>query len=276
MEDVDVLVRANLEPWAETQLAGAIREARTRPVISLTDAKYQGWLGLLLLKDDGIEFLDPDGAVVMTSGGDLPVLAEVRRRGTLDVTLADRTVVTFTDVGDARWTRQFSKPINELAGGGIAAARLYAADNRTLLATGEHWRRELLDCTVLGGYGYPIPVGEPLTVSFDPTGVRFAPDQQHDVAIPMADLTGIEIGGPGKVTEGGGFFGGGFGLQGAATGMAIAGILNALSTRTTVLTVVALTAAKAEVWFAYTQSEPAALRVELSPVFVAIRQTSTT
>jgi len=255
-----------------TQLAGAIDAARHRPVILLTDAKLQGWLGLLLLSESGIEFLDADGNIVFTSGGELPTLAEARRRGTVEIRFADGETVSFTEVGDATWTRQFAEAINELAGRGSHAARLFAAQHRGVLATGDHWRRELAACTVLGGYGYPIPVGELLTVTFEPTGVRFTAEPNHQVPIPMADLTGIEIGGPGKVSQGGGFIGGGFGLTGAVEGLAIAGILNALTTRTTVLTVVALTARDAEVWFASTAAEPAALRVELSPVFVAIRR----
>lgn len=75
--------------------------------------------------------------------------------------------------------------------------------------------------------------------------------------------------------KGGGFIGGGFGLDGAVSGMLIAGVLNALTTRTSVLTVVALTTTDGEVWFANTSVEPAALRVELAPAFVMVRRNAT-
>ena len=42
----------------------------------------------------------------------------------------------------------------------------------------------------------------------------------------------LEIGGPGLVKTGGGFVGGGFGARGAIEGMAIAAVLNGLTTRT--------------------------------------------
>jgi len=47
----------------------------------------------------------------------------------------------------------------------------------------------------------------------------------------------LEIGGPGLVKTGGGFVGGGFGARGAIEGMAIAAVLNGLTTRTSIKTV---------------------------------------
>ena len=46
----------------------------------------------------------------------------------------------------------------------------------------------------------------------------------------------MEIGGSGMVRSGGGFTGGGFGLGGAVEGMAIAAVLNAMTTRTSIKT----------------------------------------
>jgi hypothetical protein len=47
----------------------------------------------------------------------------------------------------------------------------------------------------------------------------------------IGDLVGIQIGGRGIYTTGGGWVGGGFGLNGALQGAAMAGMLNALETR---------------------------------------------
>ncbi len=115
----------------------------------------------------------------------------------------------------------------------------------------------------------------PLKVTIDPAGFHFAGEEVSEI-IPMDAVTAMEIGGPGKTTRGGGFIGGGFGLEGAATGMLVATALNALTTRTDLLTVISIQAHDAEVWLAYTRAEPAALRVELAPAFVRIRQNSRT
>ena len=55
--------------------------------------------------------------------------------------------------------------------------------------------------------------------------------------MPYSEVEGLEIGGPGLVKTGGGFVGGGFGARGAIEGMAIAAVLNGLTTRTSIKTV---------------------------------------
>lgn len=96
----------------------------------------------------------------------------------------------------------------------------------------------------LGGY---VP-----TAALAPGGaydVRFLEDRVIVVPCPQAqmlaeivytDVEHVEIGGPGLVRTGGGFVGGGFGAAGAIEGMAIASVLNALTTRTSIKTVVRL------------------------------------
>ena len=54
--------------------------------------------------------------------------------------------------------------------------------------------------------------------------------------VPYGQVEHVEIGGPGLVRRGGGFVGGGFGARGAIEGMAIAAVLNALTTRTSIKT----------------------------------------
>lgn len=92
-----------------------------------------------------------------------------------------------------------------------------------------------------------------------------------ELELPMTALRNVGISGPGTTATGGGFWGGGFGVEGAATGLVIAGVLNALTTKTSTISVLALETATAEVWAAVPGIEPAALRIELSPVFVALR-----
>lgn len=80
------------------------------------------------------------------------------------------------------------------------------------------------------------------------------------------------MGGPGLTKTGGGFIGGGFGVVGAAEGMAIAGVLNALTTCVKIKTVLRIEAAQPELYFVNTQVEPEALRIGLSRALGAIRQ----
>jgi hypothetical protein len=142
------------------------------------------------------------------------------------------------------------------------------------LECGESWSRSIGPCAVLGGYGFPVRVGPPLVVTADPEGFHFGSDKS--VTIPMSTILAIEIGGPGRTTAGGGFIGGGFGLEGAVTGMLVSTALNALTTSTSVLTVIAVLATEGEVWMANTHVEPAAMRIELAPAFVAVRRAAVT
>jgi Short C-terminal domain len=96
-------------------------------------------------------------------------------------------------------------------------------------------------------------------------------DRTWMAEVAYADIRGIEVGGPGLVKSGGGFVGGGFGLAGAVEGMAIAGALNALTSRTSITTVLQIQATGGELFFLHTEMLPGALRMQLSRAIVAIR-----
>ncbi|MDQ2874356.1 MAG: SHOCT domain-containing protein [Actinomycetota bacterium] len=89
--------------------------------------------------------------------------------------------------------------------------------------------------------------------------------------IPYADAEVVDIGGPGLVKSGGGFAGGGFGAVGALEGMAIAGVLNALTPRTTTTTVIRIQARASELFLLHTKQTPQQLRMRLSRPLGAIR-----
>jgi len=116
VDQVDALIQEHLEPEVAAKLAGAIRRAKTRPVILLTDATYQDTFGLLLLSENGIEFLAADGHAVIDARDDV-VFADARSRGSLAVTFMDGQELTFGDVGDSTWTRQFAQAVNEFVTG---------------------------------------------------------------------------------------------------------------------------------------------------------------
>ncbi len=126
-------------------------------------------------------------------------------------------------------------------------------------------------CRVLGGHGLAVQVGESIALVFQADELQLV--RGRPVAtVPYREIAALEIGGPGAQRRGGGFFGGGFGIAGAAEGMLVASALNMLTTRTTINTVVCLKTMSAEL-FLHTSSEtPDALRMRLSPVFTILRQ----
>jgi len=92
------------------------------------------------------------------------------------------------------------------------------------------------------------------------------------VQLTYPEIHSVHIQGPGTVTTGGGFVGGGFGFAGAVEGIALAGILNALTTKTKVHTFIDFVTDSGELFLHYGLLEPAALRIALSPVFVYLRR----
>ena len=130
------------------------------------------------------------------------------------------------------------------------------------------------ECTVIGGHGLPLATGAAGDVLFADDELVFMNRRDgHLLArIPYKDVQSLEIGGPGVQQTGGGFIGGGFGLEGAAAGMMVATALNLLSTRTTIDTVICLRTADAEVYLHTRTLTPGALQMDLSGVFVRLRQ----
>jgi len=128
-------------------------------------------------------------------------------------------------------------------------------------------------CRMLGGHGFSARAGEVWDLVFAQEALKLRNALSGEVVeIDYRDLTAIEIGGPGATKSGGGFFGGGFGLAGAAEGMLIATALNLLTTRTGIDTVICLQTRSAELFFHHGKTAPDALRIRLSPVFSRLRQ----
>lgn len=128
-------------------------------------------------------------------------------------------------------------------------------------------------CRVLGGSGLPLQPGETCDLTFLETELellRSQPDAET-IRVPYRDIMALEIGGPGAQQSGGGFFGGGFGVEGAVGGMLAATALNLLTTRTKVDTVVCLQTSAAELYLHTEAATPDELRMSLSPVFTRLR-----
>lgn len=128
----------------------------------------------------------------------------------------------------------------------------------------------------LGGYvpGAGLTAGSMYDARFLHDRLSFHPcgESQALAEVPYSLIEAVDIGGPGLVRTGGGFSGGGFGLVGAAEGIAIAGFLNALTTRTKIKTIVRVEATDAELFVLNTKADPESLRISLSRVLGVIRQ----
>lgn len=129
----------------------------------------------------------------------------------------------------------------------------------------------LKDCIVLGGSGFPFTPGQSCTVSFCDS-VVICSSRDAIARFSLLELIDVSVTGPGTVTTGGGFIGGGFGVEGALEGIAIAGVLNMLTTKKKIHTFVTLTANFGELHLHYGAMDPAPLRIYLSSVFVELRR----
>jgi len=124
---------------------------------------------------------------------------------------------------------------------------------------------------VLGGHGLAFPVGSSVSLSFETEGFAVV-SRSTAREFDYAEVEQLRVGGPGAVKSGGGFVGGGFGLDGAVSGMAIAGLLNAITTRTTVTTIVQLITTDAELYLHNSHISPDKLEMSLSPVMGILRR----
>jgi len=128
----------------------------------------------------------------------------------------------------------------------------------------------LENTTVLGGTGYPLSQGRTVSVTFDKEDLAIAATNTT-IRIAYEKIESIDLSG-GTQATGGGFIGGGFGLEGAAIGIFAASALNALTTSTTTWTVLGIVTDDGELFLHYDQAEPGALRILLSHAFTAVRR----
>jgi hypothetical protein len=156
-----------------------------------------------------------------------------------------------------------------------------------LRAHEETFRTELLGIDVLtsipkvillGGHGYSPDVGPRtrMDLYFTPEGLwaTRAGTATPVIQCSFSEVNAVEFSGPGKITRGGGFIGGGFGLKGAAEGMAIAAVLNSVTTKSEIRSVIRWEARALEAFFFTDTATPGDLRIQLSAVLGQIKQSA--
>jgi Short C-terminal domain len=157
------------------------------------------------------------------------------------------------------------------------AARLRArdADSRELAELEARALVSLRGAAYLGGYvpEAAITPGWLYDVVFLEDRLVVLAHRQAKVLaeVPYSQVEDVEIGGPGLVKTGGGFVGGGIGVSGAVEGMAIAAVLNTLTTRTSVKTIVRIQGTSCELFLLHTRLAPEQLRIAMSRPLGAIR-----
>jgi len=162
------------------------------------------------------------------------------------------------------------------------AARLRTrdADSREVAELEAHALLSLRGVAYLGGYvpESAITPGGLYDVLFLQDRLVVSAHRQAKVLaeVPYSQVEDVEIGGPGLVKTGGRFVGGGFGLTGAVEGMAIAAVLNTLTTRTSVKTIVRIQGTSCELFLLHTRLTPEQLRIAMSRPLGTIRSARAT
>ena len=95
---------------------------------------------------------------------------------------------------------------------------------------------------------------------------------EHEANLPMASFIAAEVSGPGTQITNAGMVGGGFGVQGAVTGIVIASLINSATTRKSTNTFLRIVTTTGEAIFHFNDIEPDELRLVLSPLFVSIEK----
>jgi hypothetical protein len=212
-----------------------------------------------------------------------PVFALMRRTG-----LGTLKVVDTFPLNDDGWASAWQSLVRQdPAAAPQVLARLQArqaeaerrrareADSREVSELDARALVSLREVAYLGGHvpGSAIRPSERYDVRFLDDRLVVSACRQAEVLtdVPYGQVEDVEIGGPGLVKTGGGFVGGGFGARGAIEGMAIAAVLNSLTTRTSITTIVRIQGTGCELFLLHTRLTPEQLRIAMSHPLGAIR-----
>lgn len=185
--------------------------------------------------------------------------------------------VSIGEVGDSKAarTRSCSKCASQLRSIRKVTLDSYSKSNPQLARSWiDKGRRHVLG-TVADSSGYlGVVAGEGCALIFneDSLVVQFAMAGVHKFS--FSAITMLDFGGPGEVatTSGGGWIGGGFGLQGAAVGIATASVLNRLTsrTRTSIRSIVGIGSSTHSLFIVNTILTPVRIRQLLDPAIQRI------
>lgn len=128
----------------------------------------------------------------------------------------------------------------------------------------------------LGGYGSALVEGTPYVIVFrDENLIIRSSKGEVKAIVALGDLLELDFSGPGSYTTGGGFVGGGFGVEGAAKGILIASVVNSLTTRKHVKTVIRIRAKGLAAFFEHNRWTPEQLTMSLAEVLDVVNAADT-
>ncbi len=129
-----------------------------------------------------------------------------------------------------------------------------------------------VEVVVLGGSGWEHVTGIRHLISIGDSNIRLGNlDSLTNQNVRISEILDFEISGPGTVTSGGGFIGGGFGAT-AVGGIAIASVLNALTSYTKTKTLIRFSTASSECVMSSEKIDLEEARIYFSEAFVAVRR----
>jgi hypothetical protein len=130
-------------------------------------------------------------------------------------------------------------------------------------------------CRLVSGYGNPTSTGEgeaTLYFLLDRLEVVQSNSSESLLTVGLDEVLNLQVDGPGAQTSGGGFIGGGLGLEGAAEGMIMAAALNAITRRTTVQTFIEVHVLGRHLLWVTDKTTPAQLLLLLKPIYARMRE----
>ena len=135
---------------------------------------------------------------------------------------------------------------------------------------GKDDRRVISDFTLAASGGTSIPDDSPCIIGFTTSGVVIdAPNRQD--RLTYEEVQAVQVSGS-TTTTSAGVWGGGFGFEGAAEGMLVASVINAVTRRTKRYSVLRIAASSAEYVFVSHNVDSNALQISLTPVVLRLRQ----
>jgi len=131
-------------------------------------------------------------------------------------------------------------------------------------------RRFLRAFTMAAGGGTRIPNGSSCLIDFSADGIKVTAGDVEE-SVPYADVHALQISGSTR-RSGSRVIGGGFGAAGAVEGILAASVINSLTSKTTVFSLIRLAARSTEYVFVSQTLSDGSLNMMLTPVFLRIRQ----
>lgn len=151
----------------------------------------------------------------------------------------------------------------------VTAAHVWRSLEAHGLASGDGQVRVLGGFELMAGSGDCPPAGTLCSIAALADGALVVAEvgAEGRILLPYAELLELEVGGRGQLTHGGRFSGGGFGVRGALTGMAVASMLNNATRKTAVDCFLRLTTAETEMLMRHFSCDPETVRGRLSRMF---------